>query len=96
MCVFPVQEKYLGRECRAISAAKEIMPGPPDFLVERRGFEPVTLGGHQRAFDGVLLPTAHGVLLSCASTAAGAIAGCSDASPIAATEALALASSECG
>jgi hypothetical protein len=63
MCVFPVQEKYLGRECRAISAAKEIMPGPPDFLVERRGFEPVTLGtaGISAHLTVVLLPTAHGV-----------------------------------
>ena len=71
MCVFPVQEKYLGRECRAISAAKEIMPGPPDFLVERRGFEPVTLGtaGISAHLTVVLLPTAHGVLLSCASAA---------------------------
>jgi hypothetical protein len=51
----------------------------------------VTLGtaGISGHLTVVLLPTAHGVLLSCASTGAGAIAGCSDGSSIAATEALA-------
>jgi hypothetical protein len=45
-----------------------------DFLVELRGFEPVTSAmRHPRALGGVPLPTATALLRSCANTGAGTI-----------------------
>ena len=47
----PTAARRKPRECRAILQTQEIMPICADFLVERRGFEPMAIGARRDLWD---------------------------------------------